>query len=114
MAKRHGFPRAERVTRTQDFDRIFQEGERRGGRFLSVCLLANGLPYPRLGIAMGRGWKGGVRRNRAKRLIREAFRTHKDALPPGLDIVVIPGRGWSDPRVDDIASELIRLAHRPR
>jgi len=114
MGKRQGLSRAERLTRTRDFDRVFREGRRRGGGLLALCLAPNGLPHARLGIALGRAWRGGVARNRAKRLVREAFRTHKDALPPGMDLVVIPRRDWGDPPVEEIARELIRLARLSR
>jgi len=112
MAKAQGFPRAERIRSRKDFDRVFQEGTRRRSRLLSVCCLPNGLPHARFGVALGRGWKGAVARNRAKRLVREAFRTHKNVLPTGIDIIVVPMVNWSDPSVEEIARELLRLLPR--
>jgi ribonuclease P protein component len=44
---------------------------------------------PRLGIVASRKVGRAVRRNRVKRLIREFFRTHRDRLPRGLDLLVI-------------------------
>ena len=114
MPKPHGFSREERLRSTQDFDRVFREGRRGRGPFLSVCWIPNGLPHSRLGIALRRGWKGAAARNRAKRLIREAFRTHKHALPAGLDVVVLPVTQWREPRVEEIAAELARLLRRAR
>ena len=112
MARTHGLSRDERIRRTKDFDRVFREGTRRKGRLMTVRCLPNGLPHARLGIALGRDWKGAVRRNRAKRLIREAFRTHKDAFPPGIDVMVVPWSRWGEPTVDAIAEELVRLVRR--
>lgn len=112
MARTHGLSRDERIRRTGDFDRVFQEGTRSKGRLMTVRCLPNGLPHARLGIALARGWKGAVRRNRAKRLIREAFRTHKDAIPQGFDLIVVPWDGWGEPGVDAIAEELVHLARR--
>ena len=51
----------------------------------------NGRDHPRLGISIS---KKKVRkahdRNRLKRLLREAFRLNKAALPAGVDLVVVP------------------------
>jgi ribonuclease P protein component len=74
--------------------------------------VANGLARSRLGIALSRGWKNAVARNRTKRLIREAFRTHKAALPKGLDLIVVPATNWREPHVEEIASEIVRLLSR--
>lgn len=110
MGKQFGLSRDERVRRGKDFDRVFAEGTQRKGRLMSVRCLPNGLPHARLGIAMGRGWRRAVARNRAKRLIREAFRTHKHELPRGVDVVVVPWPDWGEPAVGAIAAELVRLA----
>lgn len=110
MGKRFGLSRDERLRRKRDLDRVFAEGAQRKGRLLSVRCLANGLPHRRLGIALGRGWRKAVARNRAKRLIREAFRTHKHELPEGVDVVVVAWPGWGEPSVGAIAAELVRLA----
>jgi ribonuclease P protein component len=106
------FPRRERVTRTKDLDRVFTEGRRVRGPLMSMCVLANGLPHPRFGIALGRAWRGAVARNRAKRLLREAYRTHKHLFPAGFDVVVVPKPNTALPGTEDIAREIQRLLAR--
>ena len=44
---------------------------------------------PRLGISVGRKLGGAVERNRVKRLLREAFWARAEALPDGLDFVIV-------------------------
>lgn len=56
---------------------------------MTVLFLANGLSHDRLGIIASRRIGGAVRRNKAKRLIREIFRLNKRS-GSGWDIVVIP------------------------
>ena len=55
---------------------------------MTLFVLPTGLSVARLGIAATRKLGGAVRRNRAKRLVREIFRRNKPE--PGLDIVIIP------------------------
>lgn len=56
---------------------------------MTLYILNNRLPYSRLGIIVSKKLvKKATRRNRLKRLIREAFRLNKPQLPKGLDIIV--------------------------
>ena len=89
-----GLAPAERIRRRPEFERVYNEGARVSGRFMTVFLLANGRPGPRLGVAATRKLGGAVERNRAKRLAREIFRRHKIAA--GYDIVIVPRREMLD------------------
>jgi ribonuclease P protein component len=82
--------RVERVRRRPEYEAIYERGRRQSSRLMTVFVLANGLGRARLGIAATRKLGGAVVRNRAKRLVREAFRRNKPT--GGLDIVVIPRR----------------------
>ena len=44
---------------------------------------------PRLGLSVSRKVGGAVERNLVKRLLREAFTTEREKLPPDLDFVVV-------------------------
>jgi ribonuclease P protein component len=49
----------------------------------------NNLPHPRLGISISRAVGTAPRRNRIKRLLREAFRLHQHDWPKGYDMVLV-------------------------
>ena len=90
----HGLAVAERIRRRPEFERIYKEGARIHGRFMTLFVLPNGGTAPRFGVAATRKLGSAVERNRAKRLAREMFRRHK--LAAGLDIVVVPRREMLD------------------
>ena len=46
----------------------------------------------RLGLTVGRRVGGAALRNRVKRLLREHFRQHRRAFPPGTDLVAVATR----------------------
>ncbi|TWT44296.1 Ribonuclease P protein component [Phycisphaerae bacterium RAS1] len=84
------FPRSARIVRGGDYQRIIKHGVRITDGVLVIWAVANGLPHARLGLVVGRKHGNAPRRNRVKRLIREAFRLSRHNLPPGIDLVCAP------------------------
>ena len=107
--KRQGFAKCEHLLAKKDFDATY--ALRRSARDGRLVLYArpNALKHSRLGMSVAKRYGNSVRRNRFRRLIREAFRLHKEELPKGCDFIVIPGRGL-DVSLDDIAQSLLTLA----
>jgi ribonuclease P protein component len=85
----HGLPPERRLRRRGEFQRVFDSGRRAHGRYLTVIAAPSSATTTRLGIVASRKLGGAVVRNRAKRLIREVFRTSIVSRGP-LDLVVIP------------------------
>jgi len=87
----HAFPRARRLRKRSEFLPVQQAGSRivLPSAILLVAARADDGPA-RLGITVTRKFGGAVQRNRAKRVIREAFRRSPELFPPGIDLVVIP------------------------
>ena len=85
------FGKSRRLRRRGEFQRVFDTGQRMRGQFFTLLMAPSAARGLRLGIVASRKLGDSVRRNRAKRLIREIFRHNLD-LPAagGLDIVVIP------------------------
>jgi len=104
------FPRRLRLVREADFARVYREGSRARGEDLLVVVARNGLEHPRLGLSVGRSvWRSAVRRNRVRRVFREAFRLSRHDLPAGVDVVMIPARPRLEPRLEATREELLRL-----
>ena len=89
----HRFRKTQRVRRKAEFQQVFDSGLRVPSRYFTL-LIANGPGrVSRLGIVASRKLGDAVRRNRAKRLIREVFRVNQPLQGgAGLDLVIIPRR----------------------
>jgi ribonuclease P protein component len=90
-AARARFRPHERVKRPDDFRRAFGRKRAVSDAALVVHAAENRLDHPRLGISVPRKVaRRATARNRLKRVIREAFRLSKAALPAGVDLIVVP------------------------
>jgi len=54
-----------------------------------LVVLPNSLDFSRFGVAAGRSVGNAVRRNKAKRILREAWRLEMTDIPDGWDLLVI-------------------------
>lgn len=80
--------RNERIRRRVEFQKVYEQGARIAGRFMTLIVLPSERRASRLGVVAERKLGGASRRNRAKRLGRELFRLNKP--PAGLDLVIVP------------------------
>jgi ribonuclease P protein component len=82
------------------------------GPLLSLVACDNDLGYDRLGLAASRKLGGAVARNRAKRLLREAFRRHKRPPACGVDLVALPRPALLERRQAEVDREYTELLRR--
>ena len=101
------FPKARRVRRRGEFTHVFENATRVQGRYFTVLMAPSKGRQVRLGIVASRKLGDAVRRNRAKRLIREVFR-RTPPLPgrQGVDVVVIPRRELFDAVYSSLETDL--------
>jgi len=102
----------ERLLSGADYRRVLRRGFRVDGPLLSLVACDNDLGYDRLGLAASRKLGGAVARNRAKRLLREAFRRHKRRLARGADLVALPRPTLVARSQDDVDREYTDLLRR--
>jgi len=87
---------AQRLRHAADFDEIRRVGRRaEAGPFTLRLRLRTEGPR-RLGIIASRKAGPAVRRNRAKRVLRELFRRNPEALPPSCDVVIVVRPNFGD------------------
>ena len=77
-----------RLANARQFRAVYAEQVRRNAGPLLVYALPNGLDHPRLGLAVPKRVGNAVKRNRVKRMLREALRLMQHDLPGGYDLVV--------------------------
>ncbi len=108
------FGRGARLSGRRDFDAVFGRGRRLKGDNLILWHVASSNPQApaRLGLSISAKFGGAVQRNRAKRLVREAFRLNRAAFKKGVSIVAYPRPGCRWAAMPDAARDLMELCRR--
>ena len=109
--KPFGFPKSLHIRRSEDFQRLYKQGQRAGDNHLLIFALPNDLNFTRIGLSVSRKHGSAVHRVRIKRLLREAFRLSRPELPAGLDLVLVP-RVSSEAELADYRRSLLRLTRK--
>ncbi len=98
-----------RIRQGRDFARLRVDGRRVTGS----CLIANwqvlpGVAHSRLGVITSRKVGPAVTRNRARRLLREAFRLNQHAFANPLDLVLVARAGIVGKSRQQVEQDLLR------
>ncbi len=81
------------MNRNQDFQRLYRSGAFCSLGAAILYAMPNGRSENRLGITAGKKVGNAVKRNRAKRIVRAAYRAVETEMPIGLDIVIVARAG---------------------
>lgn len=106
--QRRTFSKQVRLLRSAEFDEVFAQKLSTADGQLVVYGKPNGLTHARLGLVVSRKVGNAVRRNRWKRVLREAFRLSQSDLPP-MDLLCLP-RSRETPTLQVISRSLNHLA----
>ncbi|HVS84448.1 MAG TPA: ribonuclease P protein component [Gaiellaceae bacterium] len=109
--------RANRLSRSRDFDAVYRQGRSVSSRYLVLYWFPQEEPAaPRFGFSVPKAVGGAVERNRIKRQLREIWGARLERVPTGHDYVLIVRPGlpeavaangfeWLGERVDEVLGE---------
>ena len=107
------FPKARRLQRAPEFDRVRREGRLHRGSKLALSLIVNaGSGDFRAGFITSRRIGSAVMRNRVRRRLREIVRRHQHELIAGVWIVTIARAAAVGATYQQLEDEWLRLAKR--
>ena len=87
--RRHTFPKSHHLRKPAEFAAVYDGKTRESRGPLLIYALPNTLGHPRIGLSTSRRVGPAVRRNRIRRMLREAFRLMQHDLPSGYDLVIV-------------------------
>ncbi len=105
------YGKSSRIQTRVEFMGVMRAKRSAGDANLVVYVIANDLGWNRLGISVSKRIGNAVDRHYVRRRIREAFRTSRDELPTGVDIVCVAKQGSTD-RTHSVRSSLVTLVRR--
>lgn len=107
-----GLPRTSRLRTDRDFRRTYSRGRRYRGQLITIVATrrqSDSLQGDhRVGLSVSKDHGRAVRRNKIKRLLREAFRLERPTLPGAFDLVLIPVKRDVRYELTDLRAELVR------
>ena len=111
LPMRYPAGRKYRLTRRGEIERLFEKGLRASDATMTLFGWPNELGHCRAAYGVSKRHGNAVRRNRVRRLCREAFRLSREQLPAGWDFFLILRPGASN-RLETLMDSLKGLAAR--
>jgi ribonuclease P protein component len=110
--KKTGMLKKEILRKQRDFDRLFKKGKSAGGKYLVLFLKNNGLTYDRHAFLASKKVGNSVKRNRARRLMRESFRAIEGELKSGYDILFIARNTITEAKQQEVGYDMKKMCAR--
>ncbi len=105
-----------RLQKHADYQRAYAASRKRQSASMSWFLAPQNapLPFPRVGLTVGKVIGKAHERNRIKRRIREVLRRHAEEIPAGCDLILHPRRSVLTLEFTKLEAELLRILQQAR
>lgn len=96
----------ERIKANRDFRRLYAKGKVFVSHSFVMYVLKNRKESTRVGVTCSKKIGNAVRRNRSKRVLREAFRSIVNEIPAGYDFIIVARSATADKKSCLIAEKM--------
>jgi ribonuclease P protein component len=94
------------LRKNSDFSDIYKKGKSVGDRYIVLFYRKNGLSYNRTGFLASKKVGNSVERNRARRLMKESYRSLAEKIATGYDLIIIARNTISGKKCADVEKSL--------
>ncbi|MCX6790594.1 MAG: ribonuclease P protein component [Candidatus Gribaldobacteria bacterium] len=108
-------PRKNRLTKNNDFLKVYSQGRHTNGSFLALKAMDNHLPYFRVAFIVSKKISTkATERNLVKRRLREAVKNILGSIKAGYDIVIFSKTNIRGQKFLEIQNEITGAFHRAK
>ena len=102
------------LRRKKDFDRLYKRGKSFGSRYVVLFFIKNDFPYTRRAFLASKKVGNSVRRNRARRLMKESHRKFRGNIKEGYDILFIARNNVNGSKCQDVEKSIKEVLSRAK
>lgn len=97
------------LRKDKDFKNLYDRGQSIGGKYVVLFFIKNGMEYNRKAFLASKKVGNSVKRNRARRLMKESYRKIEDNLKEGYDLLFIARNTIIDVKCQDVEKSMNSL-----